>query len=90
MLNAVTYRAQTHTVLTLDTARLLERHSIEIELSSINTGSTLYVPPQRGRHTFVPLNDFPTSGKPAELVVPYSVPDIADVVVDVSRRKGGR
>lgn len=88
MLNAVAYRDQAHAVLTVDTARLLERHSNEVELSTINTGSTLYVPPKRGRHTFVPLKDFPSIGRPAELVIPRSVPDIAEVVVDVSRRKG--
>jgi hypothetical protein len=88
MLNAVTYRGQVHTVLTVDTARLLERHADEVELSTINTGSTLYVPPKRGRHTFVSLKEFPAVGKPAELVIPHSVPDIAELVVDVSQRKG--
>jgi hypothetical protein len=88
MLTAVSYRNQAHTVLTVDTALLVERHSNEIELSTINTGSTLYVPPKRGRHTFIALMDFPAVGKPAELVLPHYVPDIAELVVDVSRRKG--
>lgn len=88
MLNAITYRDQVHTVLTVDTRRLLERHAEEVEISAINTGSTLYVPPKRGRQTFVSLKDFPAARKPAELVIPHSVPDIAELVVDVSRRKG--
>jgi hypothetical protein len=45
--------------------------------------------PQRGRGTFTALAEFPARGKPAELVIPYSVPDIADIVVSINSRPAG-
>jgi hypothetical protein len=83
MLHAAAYRGQRKVVLTLDSAAMLARHADEIELSAINTGATLYFPRPRGRESFRRLAAFPSNARPVELVVPYAVPDIAELVVDV-------
>jgi integrase len=59
LLQARRYRSETHTVITVDTASLLERYMNEITLSPINSGSTLYNPQPRGRRTFSALSDYP-------------------------------
>lgn len=88
MLNARPYRDLVHAVLVVDTAVLVDRYRGQLELSTINTGATLYRPPERGPDTFRSLADFPSHATPAELVIPYSVPDVADLVLQVSRQKG--
>lgn len=91
------YRGRVHTVLVLSTERLLERYGNQVELSPINSGSTLYVPQRRGRYTFSSLQDYPfeerhrKAGKQnavAELTVDYSVPEVEDLVLEVSHMRG--
>jgi hypothetical protein len=68
-----------------------------VTLSPINSGSTIYNPRPRGSTTFLPIADYPfeerrrARGKDAiiELAVNHSVPDIADVLVRVERRRAG-
>src|SRR5882724_8227425 len=52
LLRARAYRGREHTVLSVDTAKFLARHSREVTLSPINSGSTLYKAQPRGRETF--------------------------------------
>ncbi|AUX45904.1 hypothetical protein SOCE26_074040 [Sorangium cellulosum] len=100
LLEAVEYRDKGQTVLTIDTARLLERHEHRVRLSPMNSGNTRPYPHPRGRDTFLPLSEYPFESRrkrglePAvELTVEYSVPDIRDVVLHVEetpRRTGRR
>ena len=97
MLNARPYRDLSHTVLTVDTEQLLARHEGKVWLAPINSGSTLYNPSPRGRHTFRRIGDYPFEERRrargwanavAEIAVDRSVPDIATCVVRVDRRRG--
>jgi hypothetical protein len=90
------YKNRTHCVITVDTALLLERHADNIRLSPYNSGCTLYNPPKRGRDTFLPLQDYPFDERRkkagiknavAEITVEYSVPNIADLTIKVTRMK---
>jgi hypothetical protein len=85
LLRARAYRDQTQTVLTVDTAALLDRHLAETELSSINSGSILRGGALRGAHTFSSITDHPSS-RVVELAVLRAVPDIMEVVTQVERR----
>ncbi|WP_437659949.1 DUF7002 family protein [Sorangium sp. So ce1182] len=97
LLEAVEYRDKRQTVLTIDTARLLERHGHRVRLSPMNSGNTRPYPHPRGRDTFLPLSEYPFESRrmrrlePAvELTVEYSAPDIRDVVLHVEETGGGR
>jgi hypothetical protein len=96
-LSARFHRDAEHDVLTLDTRSLLAAHAKDVTLSPINSGSTLYVPQRRGRHTFRTIADYPfdarrrTRGRAnaiAELAVDYAVPDVAAHTLLVERRRG--
>ena len=97
LLSARAYRGREHTVLTIDTAKLLERHQADVTLSPINSGSTVYNPQSRDVTTFQALADYPFEawrkkrGAPtkaiAELAVRHAVPTISDMVVRVERRR---
>jgi hypothetical protein len=97
LLGAGAYRDKAHDVLHVDTAELLERHAARVTLCPINSGSTIYNPRPRGSTTFLPIGDYPfeerrrARGKDAiiELAVDHSVPDVADVVIRVERRRAG-
>lgn len=97
LLGANAYRNESHDVLHVDTALLLERHLDSVRLSPINSGSTLYNPRPRGSTTFLPVAEYPFNdrrkarGKDAiiELAVENRVPDIKDLVVRVERRQHG-
>lgn len=95
---AVAYRKEPQTVITLDTASLVAAHEGDIWLSPLNSGATLYTPQPRGPETFRRIADFPfeeraKKRKPpsnvVELLVDYSVPNIADYVLAVHRLKAG-
>jgi hypothetical protein len=90
--DAPPYRNRAHDILTIDTAGLLSRHGARVELAGINSGA---VHPgarnSRGADTFRRIADYPWASRRSrervvELTVPYSVPDIADHVVDVMTR----
>jgi hypothetical protein len=96
MLGAGAYKARAHTVLTVDTAALFQRHLDQIALSTINSGATFPAgAAPRGSSTFSRFRDFPWDARlrshprePAvELAVDYSVPEIARMVTDVGRRR---
>ena len=90
LLNARAYRDHPQTVVTLDTARLLERHLSSVRLSSINSGSVLRGGALRGLETFAPVVDFGKS-RLVELCVVGAVQDAEELVVSVERRlPGGR
>lgn len=75
------YGGEEHEVITFDSARLLKSHGTRVELSPINSGSTLHRPVPRGSRTFRPLSIYETveKGAPVELTVLYSVPDARDL-----------
>jgi len=63
-----------------------------VVLSRINSGAAVYQPTPRGTDTFVSLADWPNDVGPrsgklkrqvVEVAVKYSVPGMADLVVDV-------
>jgi uncharacterized protein DUF7002 len=99
LLSARAYRNREHTVLTIDTAKLLNRHQAAVTLSPINSGSTVYVPQPRGPETFQTLSNYPfdawrkkrgATNAVAELAVTYAVTDIREMVVRVERRRKSR
>jgi hypothetical protein len=99
LLAAKAYRDRTHCVLTIDTQRMFESQLNGIRLSPINSGSTIYNPQPRGRHTFSVLEDYPyeerrkkrgMTNAVAELCVDYSVPDVGSVVSRVCHMEGPR
>ena len=97
LLSARAYRNREHTVLTIDTARLLDVHRAEVTLSPINSGSTAYNPQPRGADTFQSLEKYPfdawrkkrgaATNAIAELAVTREVRDISEMVVRVERRR---
>jgi integrase len=91
------YRNKSHCILTIDTAKLLEKHANRTMLCHINSGSTIYTPQPRGRDTFKTIGDYPfetwrkkrgAQDAVVELVIDYSVPDISDFVLRVDERRG--
>jgi len=101
LLSARLYRHSRHTVLHVDTARLLEVYAGRVQLAPYNTGS-MHVPtaPKRGPDVFTDLADYPydqwlarrgRSGEPVvELTIRYAVPDIASFVTKVETWEDGR
>lgn len=92
MLNAKTYRSLKHTVLTLDTSRLLKDHEAQLRLTAINSGCTKPIARPRGKQTFLPLDKFPflerqgkygVASAVAEFAIEYSVPRIETYVISV-------
>ena len=99
LLSARAYRRRTHTVISVDTAQLLEFHGPNVRLSPINSGSTIYNPRPRGVNTFLKMRDYPfedrrrtrgVSNAVAELAVQYGVSDISQTVVRVDHRRDSR
>lgn len=97
LLAAKAYRNRTHCVLTIETQRIFESRLNGIRLSPINSGSTIYNPQPRGRHTFFLLEDYPYEERRkkrgvlnavAELCVDYSVVDITTIVSRVCHMEG--
>ena len=94
LLDAKAYRNEDHEVITFDTRRLLERHANRVELSPINSGSTLFNAARRGSKTFRPLSIYDVVEKrgPVELTVARCVPDAVDLAVtrgSLARRRTG-
>lgn len=90
------YRDRRHDILVVSTEGLLAAYADRVELSPMNSGA---VHPAanypRGLGTFSRIADYPwaqrsgiTPGEPiVEVTVPYAIPDIADLVVDVRERQ---
>lgn len=94
LLGARDYRKLEHDVLTLDSATFIPAYAEKIWLCHMNSGNTWPYPHYRSDEIFLRISDYPVkrSGKPVknvvELVVDYSVPDVADYVLQVRRMKG--
>lgn len=88
------YGASEHDVLRVDTASLLDAHFARTWLCHMNSGNTLPIPHYRDETIFKRIPDYPVNrvGTPlkevVELVVDYSVPDIENHVIDVTRVQG--
>ena len=84
------YKNSPHTVITVDTRRLLESYAGMVTLSSINSGSTYYDPNKfsgpkpRGRETFKTVHDHNLSYI-TELVIDEGIRDIAQMTTSVER-----
>ncbi|WP_083936098.1 hypothetical protein [Methylobacterium sp. B1] len=98
LLGAGAYRGNVQTVLTLDTRSIVDAYAATIELSPINSGSTIMRPARRGALTFSRIADFPgepsrrQAGRPcavAEVVVPDRVAPVVDHVLAVHRVHAG-
>jgi alkylated DNA nucleotide flippase Atl1 len=96
LLGALAYRGREHLVLVVNTESLLAVHESAVTLAPINTGSVLYDPPPRGRHTLLPIADYPFEEwrrrrgprkAIAEVAVDYAVVDIVNHIVHVERRQ---
>lgn len=85
-LNAVNYRDESHTVITLSTQDLLGAYVDDITLTDINTGFA-YHGGTRGRHTFKAIDEFPGSRKVWELAVEYAILNVTDFAIAVEERK---
>jgi hypothetical protein len=89
---AAAYRDRTHDILVLSTEKLLSAHGTSVELSPMNSGA---VHPgaktRRGTGTFQPIAEYPWAQRRrinpsepiVELTIPYAVPDITDLVIEV-------
>ena len=94
LLGARAYRNVEQTVLTINTATLVDAHRERIWLSPMNSGSTIQKALPRGASTFSKIENFPYAARantrrPAEnvveLLVEDAVPDILDHVLAVHR-----
>lgn len=86
------YKGESHDVIVVDTKKLVERHLERITVSHINSGTVRSGKHWRGKDTFKGIESFPLTGKGkrdvAELTVEGGVPDIEDMAIQVTRRKG--
>jgi hypothetical protein len=101
LLNARLYRHSRHTVLHVDTARLVSAYPGRVQLAPYNTGS-MHVPnaPRRGPDVFTDIANYPYEqwlarrGRPGEpvveLTVNYAIPDVARFVTKVEAWAGGK
>jgi len=90
LLNARAYREKSHTVLTVDTRDLLDRHQNEVWLSHINSGA-IFGSGRRGIGTFKRINEYPfeemrkkkKEDAIVEVAVDYAVKDISKLIIRV-------
>jgi hypothetical protein len=90
LLGARAYRGKDHLVLTIDTKKVVADHAADLRLSSINSGATLYVPPERGPNTFAPLQSYEelNGNRPVvEVTVVGSIPKMREYILDAQVRK---
>lgn len=98
LLEAKSYRARRHTVITVGTKALLDDHLRDVRLSRLNSGSTTPMAHPRGRDTFLPIADYDFDERKssrgvkdaiAELTVEYAVPDAAKYALRVEEVGAG-
>jgi YD repeat-containing protein len=86
------YRLARQTIVVVDSAALVEAYGDSTTLCHMNSGTTSPIAHRRGRQTFRPIDEFSLDERRrkygpkravAEVTLPYSVPDIADFVVEV-------
>lgn len=97
LLRARAYKDRAHCVLTISTSGLFKHYIEKITLSPINSGCTFPAGAKRGRQTFLPFEQYPFSERRkknpetvVEVVVDYSVPDIAKYVIRVDHMLGSK
>ena len=86
LLNAVAYRNRSHTVISFNTKRLLERYADKIHLTDMNTGFA-YSGGYRNRSTFKSIGEFPTGKVVWEVAIDYIFENISDFAFKVEERK---
>ena len=92
---AQAYRAEEHTVLTVDTLSLVKAYEDKIKLTPMNTGNTQPIAHTRGPDTFMKMEDYPFDERAkygrqyqvVELAVEDSVQNICRFVLAVETRK---
>ena len=91
MLRTPAYRPNSYVVFAVDTRSFAEAHADHLEVSFINTGSTIRKAAARGRETFLPLADLARRDvrRVAEVTVLGSAPDLAAHVVEAELRGPG-
>lgn len=99
MLNARAYRNHKHTVITVDSALLIERNAERVTLSPINSGAMSFGGSPRGIGTFRTLDEWPDAEGPrsgklikpvVELAVEHSISNMRDIAVRVDEMKADR
>jgi len=100
LLRAKAYRSKRHTILEIDTARLIASCGRNVFLTPINTGSTLFSPQPRGLRTFLRIAEYPydewrqrrkgSRDAIVELAVRGAVQNIENVVVRVTDEGAGQ
>jgi hypothetical protein len=94
LMNAPPYKNRPHDVLVVDTGSLMERYGEVVELSPMNSGATHPAANYpRGEGTFTQIGDYPWKARKAtapsepivEVTVPYAIPDVSDLVLEVRR-----
>lgn len=94
LLNARAYRALEHDVLIVNTESLIAAHGQRMWLCHMNSGNTFPMPFPRDETIFKRIDDYPVNRRNnptkniVEVLVDYSVPDIASHVVEVWRMRG--
>ena len=86
------YKDDIHDVIVVDTKELVQRHLEQITISHINSGTVRSGKHRRGKNTFQAIESFPLVGKEkkgvAELTAEGWVPDMEELTIQVTRRKG--
>jgi hypothetical protein len=91
------YESSRQTVIEIDTEQFLNRYAERVSLCRINSGATQPMAWERGKDTFVPLDEYPLSDRRkryglksavAEVTVDYAVPDLREFVVSVYEAGG--
>jgi hypothetical protein len=99
LLRARAYRGRAHSVLTVESSGIVKCYQRVIELSGINSGSTIFRPVPRGRTTFARIAEYPIDDfrrrrgrrdAVTEVTIPYAVPDIALHTLSVDHFAGGQ
>lgn len=99
LLSARAYKNTMHCVITIETQALLPKHIENVQLSPINSGSTLYTPIKRGLKTFSSLSEYPfeerrklrgAENAVAELTINHGVQDIEEFTLSVKHIKGDK
>ncbi|MFC2017214.1 DUF7002 family protein [Chloroflexota bacterium] len=89
LLNAYSYRNRSHTVIFINTKRLVGMYADKVTLSDINTGFSSWGG-LRGRDTFKSIDKFLSNRTVWELAVDYAVEQISDLTIKVEEWKGDK
>jgi hypothetical protein len=96
LLQAKRYRDSAHTIVVVDTRKLLNAHEPDVTLCPMNSGNTMMIAMPRGTDTFAPLASYPYHERRkaglepvVELAVKEGVANIETVAVRAERRASG-